>query len=108
MRKPEKNNFTIRKVPLQVLLTLFTDLYNGGADFVDIHADIDENRKQDNITVSVPIEYMSDEAKDAHQENIDMPPGIEEMEDDDDDDNDVVEEVVNLTEEDLQMLLSYV
>jgi len=103
MKKSEKNNFTIKKVPLQALLTLFTDLYNGGADFVDIHADIDENRKQDNITVSVPIEYMSDEAKNAHQENIDPPPGIEEMEEDDD-----IEKAVNLTEEELQMLLSYV
>jgi len=67
-----KNNFTIRKIPLQGLLTLLNDLYEKGADYIDIHGEIDDKKLQDNITIAVPIDYMSEE-----DISEDLPPEVE-------------------------------
>ena len=77
MKNPSENNFTIRKIPLKIMLLLLTDLYEGGADFIDIHAKLDENKIQDNITISVPMEYMNEDSKkslEMKEEDIPPPP----------------------------------
>ena len=70
-----RNKVTIRKVPLNKLLTLLNDLYANGADYVDIHGEKDLQNAQDKITVSVPISYMSEDINDYK--------GVDKMEEDD-------------------------
>lgn len=102
----ENNKFVIRKVPLRKFVSLLNELYLSGADFVDLRGYINEVELQDNVTVSVPIEYMSEESQ---AEGSDMeeeydpgplpPPGIEEEE---------KEENVEITEKEIIDLLNHV
>lgn len=85
----------IRKVPLNKFLTLLGDLYNSGADFVDLHGEINEEKKEDNITVAVPIEYMSEESQASEEPGPPPAPGLEEES----------EEVIEITEEAIADLL---
>jgi hypothetical protein len=51
----------LRKIPLEMLINILEDLYNGGADYVDISGDIDTNGvPRDTIKITVKPEYMSD------------------------------------------------
>ncbi len=44
-----------------MLINILEDLYNGGADYVDISGDIDTNGvPRDTIKITVKPEYMSD------------------------------------------------
>lgn len=100
MKNPKKL-LVIKKVPLFPLLALLNNLYADGADFVDLQGDIDDDRKQDSVTVAVPLDYMSKEARENFMEENDsptssppplpLPP---------------VEEIDVLTEEDLKNLLN--
>ena len=76
----KNKKFVIRKVPLNKFLTLLGNLYNDGADYVDLHGEINEETLEDNVTVAVPLEYMSEESKAALAEEPgpQPPPGIEE------------------------------
>lgn len=48
-----------------------------GADFVDLYGDVDSNGRQDNITVNVLKEYMSDEAHGLIEDSMpEPPPGV--------------------------------
>ena len=72
--KPQDNDdnprFTIRKVPLQTFLALLNDVYQSGADFIDINGYINDAAAQDEVTVSVPLGYMTDESQPGgHNEN---------------------------------------
>lgn len=69
---------TIKKIPLYNFLALLNNLYMDGAEFVDLHGEIDPKGTQDTITVSVPIEYLSDDAR-AALEAPEEPP-LQEME----------------------------
>lgn len=48
-----------------------------GADFVDLHGEVDDTGTQDNIKVSVPMDYMSEEVQ-REMGPAQPPPGIEE------------------------------
>jgi hypothetical protein len=51
----------LRKIPLEMLITILEDLYNGGADYVDISGDIDKDgAPRDTIKITVKPEYLSD------------------------------------------------
>jgi len=51
----------LRKIPLEMLIQILEDLYNGGADYVDISGDTDANGElRDTIKITVKPEYMSD------------------------------------------------
>lgn len=53
----------IRKVELDILLNILTDLYESGVDYVDISGRYDEERNVDIINITVEPEYMaSDES----------------------------------------------
>lgn len=76
-----------------------------GADFVDLHGEIDNSKKQDNITVAVPLDYLSEDTRKSMEENDSSewpapapPPGVVEEED-----NVAVEE--EITEEEINDLL---
>ena len=62
----------LRKIPLEPLLQILTDLFDSGADFIDIsgenNADGDELR--DIINITIKPEYMMD--KDDMIEEIEM------------------------------------
>lgn len=51
--------FIIRKVPLSYFIKVLTDVFQSGADFVDLHGVKNVEALQDEITLSVPISYMS-------------------------------------------------
>ena len=53
-------NFTIKKIPLEEFISILIELYDGGADFVDVTGK--PNSEQDTIQISVLQEYMSPEA----------------------------------------------
>lgn len=55
----DKNKFTIKKVSITVLMELLNEVYQSGADFVDIYAVLDRDKMQDQISLGVPLEYMS-------------------------------------------------
>jgi hypothetical protein len=51
----------LRKIPLEMLIQILEDLYNSGADYVDISGDNDVNGvPKDTIKITVRPEYMSD------------------------------------------------
>jgi len=64
---------------LYAFLTLLNNLYMDGADFVDLHGEIDADGTQDNVTVSVPLNYMSEDNQ--REASGPPPPNIEEEED---------------------------
>ncbi len=78
-------------------MSLLTDLYNSGADFIDLHGEINKEELQDNVTVAVPIEYMTEESQASAEPGPEPPPGI-----------DVEEIEVEITEEEMSNLLQHV
>jgi len=103
MMNPKKR-FIIKKVPLYTFMNLLHNLYMDGADFVDLHGEVDSKGTQDNVTVSVPLDYMSKDERGsaAENENVDPPPGIDEEEEAQ------AQFSVPLTEEDIKKLLNNV
>lgn len=61
---------TLRKISLKVLLDVLTDLWNGGADYVDIVGIPDE--VQDNIGIITHEEYFSKEEDDEEELDIEV------------------------------------
>ena len=54
---------SLRKIPLEGLIQILTNLYEEGADYIDISGEQDnrENGPVDIIKITVKPEYMSDE-----------------------------------------------
>jgi hypothetical protein len=51
----------LRKISLEMLLQILQDLYDGGADYVDISGDNDvDGELRDTIKFTIKPEYMSD------------------------------------------------
>jgi hypothetical protein len=51
----------LRKIPLEMLINILQDLYDGGADYVDISGDTDvDGVPRDTIKLTVRPEYLSD------------------------------------------------
>jgi len=101
MMNPKKR-FIIKKVPLYTFMNLLHNLYMDGADFVDLHGEVDSKGTQDNVTVSVPLDYMSKDVRGSiENENVDPPPGVEEYVDE-------PQTTKNLSEEDINKLLDNV
>lgn len=55
----------LRKIPLEGLLQILTNLFEEGADFIDISGEQDnrENGAVDIIKITVKPEYMSDDSE---------------------------------------------
>lgn len=86
----------IKKVPLNDLIDILSDLYNRGVDFIDILAP-EEPTEDDRMTIKFSKEYMSPDAE------------LEEGEELDDDEEDILDITIvpdtKLSEEDLNQLL---
>ncbi len=56
---------TLRKIPLEGLITILTNLFEEGADFIDISGQQDEREEGsiDVIKITVKPEYMSDDSE---------------------------------------------
>jgi len=52
-----KNEIVLRKIPLKIFISVLTDAWNQGADFVDIIGQA--NEIQDNIGIAIKQEYYS-------------------------------------------------
>ena len=51
----------LRKIPLEMLLNILQDLYDSGADYVDISGDTDvDGISRDTIKLTVKPEYLSE------------------------------------------------
>lgn len=95
-----KNNLTIRKIPVDVLLDLLTNLYNQGVDYVDLIGDINDEIQEDKIGIAVYKEYMSEESD---VEELVFPGGILSLKLKEGEDNN--KSAKKLSEEDLNKLL---
>ena len=53
---------TLHKIPLDTLIGILTDLYDNGADFIDISGENSKDRDQprDVIKITIKPEYLSD------------------------------------------------
>jgi hypothetical protein len=53
---------TLHKIPLEALIGILTDLYDNGADFIDISGENSEKEglPKDTIKITVKPEYLSD------------------------------------------------
>ena len=53
---------TLHKIPLDTLIEILTDLYDNGADFIDISGENSKDRDQprDVIKITIKPEYLSD------------------------------------------------
>jgi hypothetical protein len=51
----------LRKIPLEMLIQILQELYDGGADYVDISGNTDtDGLPRDTIKITVKPEYLSD------------------------------------------------
>ena len=89
------NRPIIKKIPLDDLIEILTDLYNRGVDYIDILAP-DEPSEDDKMTIKFTKEYLSPDMQD--EEDI--------MGDDEEDILDIsIENDTKLSDEDLNQLI---
>lgn len=89
------NRPIIKKIPLNELIDILSDLYNRGVDFIDILAP-EEPSEDDRMTIKFTKEYMSPDAE------------LEEGEELDDNEEDVLDITIiptKLSDEDLNQLI---
>jgi len=72
----------LRKIPLESLINLLADLYDGGADYIDITADSTDDDDPDQMKITVKPEYMSEDKDTLRKIEIDFTEEDEEEEDD--------------------------
>jgi len=72
----------LRKIPLESLINLLADLYDGGADYIDITADSTDTDDPDQMKITVKPEYMSEDKDTLRKIEIDFTEEDEEEEDD--------------------------
>jgi hypothetical protein len=61
----------LRKIPLEMLIQILQELYDGGADYVDISGDNDvDGNPRDTIKLTVKPEYLSDFDDDNEDQEI--------------------------------------
>lgn len=71
MEKKNKNIITLQKIPIKNLMEILSELYNDGADYIDISGV--PNVEQDVISIFVREEYMNeDEEYDEEECNGDL------------------------------------
>jgi hypothetical protein len=92
----------LRKIPLESLINLLADLYDGGADYIDITAESTETDEPDQMKITVKPEYIS--------EDLDTMRNIEiDFSDEDEDEQEVKkpskETRISLSEDDINDLI---
>jgi hypothetical protein len=90
----------LRKIPLESLINLLADLYDGGADYIDITAESTETNDPDQMKITVKPEYMSEDLDTIRKIEIDFT-----EEDEDEDEKDVKGTNISLSDEDINDLI---
>ena len=90
----------LRKIPLESLINLLADLYDGGADYIDITAESTETDDPDQMKITVKPEYMSEDLDTIRRIEIDFT-----EEDEDEDEKDVKGTNISLSDEDINDLI---
>jgi hypothetical protein len=90
------NRPIIKKIPLDELLQILSDLYEKGVDYIDILAP-DNPIEDDKMTIKFTHEYMSEEALESLDEN--------ELADDEEEILDIIITPTKLSDDDLNELL---
>lgn len=55
----------LRKIPLETLIHILQEIYDGGADYIDISGDMDDDGSlRDTLKITVKPEYISSSEKD--------------------------------------------
>jgi len=62
----------LRKIPLESLINLLADLYDGGADYIDISAESTETDEADQMKITVKPEYLSEDLDTMRKIEIDF------------------------------------
>jgi hypothetical protein len=64
----------LRKIPLAELLTILTELYEDGVDYIDISGTPSDSEKepQDLIKITVRPDYISEEMNEEEPSNINV------------------------------------
>ena len=88
----------LRKIPLESLINLLADLYDGGADYIDITADSTDDDDPDQMKITVKPEYMSEDKDTLRKIEIDF----SEVDDDEEED---IDETNSLSDEDINDLI---
>ena len=61
----EKDDFQVTKIPLEMFINLLVNIYESGANFIDLAAIVDEEEKKDTIKIGVRDDYYdNDEEED--------------------------------------------
>jgi hypothetical protein len=61
----EKDDFQVTKIPLEMFINLLVNIYESGANFIDLAAIIDEEAEKDTIKIAVREDYYdNDEEED--------------------------------------------
>lgn len=81
----------IRKIPLKIFINVLTNIWNNGADFIDISGNPDS--VEDIVNIMVPEEYLSNEEEE--EEENGQQQHIVETKRLDDDDDDMNEDYLN-------------
>jgi hypothetical protein len=74
----------LRKIPLESLINLLADLYDGGADYIDITAESTDSDDPDQMKITVKPEYMTEDTDTLRKIEIDFTEEDEEEEEDND------------------------
>jgi hypothetical protein len=93
----------LRKIPLENLINLLADLYDGGADYIDITAESTETDEPDQMKITVKPEYISEDLDTMRKIEIDF------SDEEDDDEQEVKkpskETRISLSEDDINDLI---
>jgi 3-dehydroquinate dehydratase len=70
MEKKNNKIITLQKIPIKNLIEILSELYDDGADFIDISGM--PNEDQDVISISVREEYMNQDEEYDEESNGDL------------------------------------
>jgi hypothetical protein len=68
MEKKNNKTLTLQKIPLESLIEILANLYNKGADYIDVTGT--SNDGQDVISINVREEYMMDDEEEEEENNL--------------------------------------
>ncbi len=71
-------DFKVTKIPLEMFINLLVILYEEGANFIDLSAQVDEEEKRDTIKIAVQEDYYDNE-----EDEDDVPSANVKLSDDD-------------------------
>jgi hypothetical protein len=75
-------DFKVTKIPLEMFINLLVILYEEGANFIDLSAQVDKDEETDTIKIGVREDYYDDEEEEEDDDDV-QPAKIIKLSDDD-------------------------